>query len=418
MSTFPAQKVKPAPSKKIMFFISSREIGGVETALLNLLNAWPDKSDEFSVWCNKGYKGKDLYKRLKVRCEAISFPSFHEICDVINGSRLPYILKAAGKCIVKMSMGGIFCASVAYFVKRLKKSRFDIVFSDNGGYPAAELCLALIIASKIAGVSRRFLMINSCPAPRSRYFKFMEGAFDTLISRAATNIITISHACAGQLERLRFHGIKINVIYNGISAVRTDKRALPEKRNILGIGENEIIIGVIGDYEELKGHESLMRAFLSLAGAYPQAKLVFIGSAGYAYSKYLRNLAKSLNIQGRVVFTGYLESAWEFIECFRVLVLPSIAYEGFGMVLLEAMLYKKPMIGTNIGGVPEVIGDAGLVVEPGAPGELAGALARLLDDPRLCDELGKKGFMRLNKEFTAAMMAEKYFSLTRSEEIR
>jgi L-malate glycosyltransferase len=258
------------------------------------------------------------------------------------------------------------------------------------------------------------LIIHSCASPRKFPFQPLERLLDKVVSKSSSEIITISNACAIQLQDLRFHDRKLKVIYNGISAVRTDRMSLEDKRNTLGVEEGAEIIGLIGDYEELKGHESLMRAFLEISGKYPHAKLVFIGSDGYAYSKYLKSLTKTLNIDDRVIFTGYLENAWEYLECFKILVLPSIAYEGFGMVLLEAMLYKKPVIGTYIGGIPEAIGDAGYIVKPNAYKELADAIDRLLRNPDLCDQLGEKGFIRLNNKFTASRMAKEYFELTRA----
>ncbi|MCX5681354.1 MAG: glycosyltransferase family 4 protein, partial [Candidatus Omnitrophica bacterium] len=112
-------------------------------------------------------------------------------------------------------------------------------------------------------------------------------------------------------------------------------------------------------------------------------------------------------------FTGYLKNAWEYIECFDVLVLPSVAHEGFGLVLLEAMLYKKPVVGTKMGGIPEVIGDVGYIVSPKVSAELTDVIGRLLKNPQLCNMLGEKGFMRLKERFTADRMAKEYFELTR-----
>jgi glycosyltransferase involved in cell wall biosynthesis len=400
--------------KKILFFIQSQEIGGVETSLLNLLGSWPEKADEFTIWCNKSYKGKDIYKRFNIDCQVIAFPTFHELCRLIDPFKLPGILKMIFKVAVSLSMCVVFPVSVFFFYRKLKKQHYDIIFSDNGGYPAAELCLSIIIASKISGIGKRFLLINSCPSPRRFVFGLLHWLLDKMVSVSCSEIVTISNACAAQLQNYRFKDKKVKVIYNGISPVRTDKLSLNKKRNILGIHESNEIIGLIGDYERLKGHESLMRAFVDVSSNYPQAKLVLIGSDAYPYSEYLKNLAKTLNIEDRVIFTGYLENAWEYIECFKIVVLPSIAYEGFGMVLLEAMLYKKPVIGTKVGGIPEVIGDAGYIVNPNAYQELSNAIVLLLRDSNLCNEFGERGFARLKNKFTASRMAREYFDLTRA----
>ncbi|MCX5712160.1 MAG: glycosyltransferase family 4 protein [Candidatus Omnitrophica bacterium] len=344
----------------------------------------------------------------------ISFPTFQELNIFIEAKEMPEMFKILFKALIRLPMCVIFWVSVGYFINKLINKKYDVLFSDNGGYPAAELCLSIMIAGKITGINKRLLIINSCPSPRKAPFQLLEWVLDSSVSWASSEIITISQAAADQLKNLRFPGRELKVIYNGIFVRRMDTKSLEEKRKNLGVQAGNEVIGVIGDYEKLKGHESLMRAFLLILEKYPQAKLVFIGSDAYEYSKYLKELALSLHLEGHVIFTGYLNNASEYIECFNMLILPSIAYEGFGMVLLEAMLYQKPVIGTSIGGIPEVLGDAGLIVKPGSCQELARAIDLLLTDPALCKGLINKGFNRLNMMFTASRMANEYFNLTQS----
>jgi glycosyltransferase involved in cell wall biosynthesis len=160
-------------------------------------------------------------------------------------------------------------------------------------------------------------------------------------------IITVSDACRQKLKEMRFSNADIRVIHNGIGERREDSLTLNEKHRRLGLGADDSVIGAIGDYEPLKGHEYLIRAFAELAPAHPRAKLILIGSDAFEHAQRLKDLTRELGLQEKVKFTGYLPRAWEFMECFQVLVLPSVAFEGFGLVALEAMLYKVPVVGTR-----------------------------------------------------------------------
>jgi glycosyltransferase involved in cell wall biosynthesis len=129
------------------------------------------------------------------------------------------------------------------------------------------------------------------------------------------------------------------------------------------------------------------------------------------------HLASDLGIADRVVHARGV-SREELPLYYRdadVFVLPSVWLEAFGLVLAEAMASGTPVIGSRIGGIPYVIGDAGLLVEPGDVGGLAAALRKVLDDPVLALELGARGRQRVLQEFTwsrtAARTLEAYADL-------
>ena len=82
------------------------------------------------------------------------------------------------------------------------------------------------------------------------------------------------------------------------------------------------------------------------------------------------------------------------------------------MVLLEAMLYKKPVIATRVGGIPEVLGDTGIIVEPGDDQQIARAIKQILNNKDLAKNMGEKGYHRLRNEFQAERMAQKHYSFT------
>jgi glycosyltransferase involved in cell wall biosynthesis len=91
----------------------------------------------------------------------------------------------------------------------------------------------------------------------------------------------------------------------------------------------------------------------------------------------------------------------EYYQKSNVLVLPSLS-ESFGMVLLEAMACKKPVIGSNVGGIPYVIDNDqnGLLVPPKDPQALADAIIKILTNPQLAKKMGEEGYEKVMKNFT------------------
>lgn len=402
-------------SKKILFFYCSREIGGVDTVLVNLIKTWPDKNDHLEVWLNKGHKGMHLYDVLGVDLKQVHLMTTGDINFISSKSSITSNFYQA--CCKLRKLAGIlkfpiFLYSTIIFYFKLTKDRFDVVFSHNGGYPAAELNLSFVAAAKLAGIKKVFLVVHNNATISRAPFRFLDRILDTLIDHSCSKIISVSSSSAKQLQITRFlTAKKIDFIYNGIIAERTAHVSLIDKMKRLNLGSEGKIIGSIGDYEERKGHEYLIRAFYQIKDEFPGSKLVIIGSRAFTHTISLNKLIRDLHLEQMVFLTGYIDFAWEYIECFDVFVFPSISYESFGMGLLEAMLYKKPIIATNVGGIPEVLADTGIIVEPNDPQQLACAIREVLNNRALAGDMAKKGYDRLINVFKAGDMAEKYHNL-------
>jgi len=114
-------------------------------------------------------------------------------------------------------------------------------------------------------------------------------------------------------------------------------------------------------------------------------------------------MCKNLGIKRNVEFKGSIigRKLVEYYQKSNVLVLPSLS-ESFGMVLLEAMACKKPVIGSNVGGIPYVIDNDqnGLLVPPKDPQALADAIIKILTNPQLAKKMGEEGYEKVMKNFT------------------
>jgi glycosyltransferase involved in cell wall biosynthesis len=133
--------------------------------------------------------------------------------------------------------------------------------------------------------------------------------------------------------------------------------------------------------------------------------LAIVGEAIYQNSDmYKRKIllkANSVGLKDIIIFTGFRENIPEMLSSFDIFVLPSRS-EGFGRVNLEAMAMGKPVVSTNVGGIPEVVsnGVTGILVEPGNSKALSHAIMRLLNDPPLRESMGREGRKRVEQYFT------------------
>ncbi len=160
---------------------------------------------------------------------------------------------------------------------------------------------------------------------------------------------------------------RIRVIYSALDASRLNPEGKERVRDKYGFSD-EFVFGVVANYSQYKGHELLLEAFARVKNR-GKALLVFVGRN----TEKLEKRAEELGILDRVKLLGFREDAHRMIEAFDCLVVPSLK-ESFPNVAIEAFFYKTPVIGTDVGGVPELLSDGrGIVVKPQAEA-LAGAM--------------------------------------------
>ena len=157
--------------------------------------------------------------------------------------------------------------------------------------------------------------------------------------------------------------------------------------------DGELRVGFVGTLEPRKGVIDLIRAADSFLGRHPEATLTLIGGppprdeGGYAAQ--LREAAGSVTGHDRIVFRGHVPNAASEIARLDLLVIPSHA-EPMASVTGEAAAAGVPVVATSAGGLPEGVRDGGLIVPPGDPAALAGAINSLLESPDRRRELGRR----------------------------
>lgn len=189
---------------------------------------------------------------------------------------------------------------------------------------------------------------------------------------------------------------RVVVIHNGVDTGRfkpsNDGSKVRERHGLDG-KKVVLFVGALTRWHAYKGLDNLIRAFSTVAGKDPDARLLVVGGGELAAAN--AELAKSLGIWNKVTFAGTVPDALlpSYYAACDLFVLPSRdRSEGYGLALLEAMATGKPVIGSQVGGIPEVInnGVTGLLVSPNQPVELATAILALLSDGRRRLSLGAK----------------------------
>jgi hypothetical protein len=207
------------------------------------------------------------------------------------------------------------------------------------------------------------------------------------------HIVTVSEfSRLDIMEALRVPADRVSVVYNGIAAPQDSagggrqlKETLPGK------------IVYVGRRDPYKNIDGLIRAFAALRGRVPFATLRIVGAADGRYRDAER-LAATLRLGSAVEFSGYLDEA-SLDMAYRqaaVLVFPSF-YEGFGLPPLEAMARGVPVVASNRASIPEILGDAALLVDPADVTAMAAAITRVLTDRELAENLAASGLRQVKK---------------------
>ncbi|MBI4709099.1 MAG: glycosyltransferase family 4 protein [Candidatus Portnoybacteria bacterium] len=221
-------------------------------------------------------------------------------------------------------------------------------------------------------------------------------------AKKADKIIAVSESTKQDLVDL--YGIspeRIKVVYSGVDKELKDlNNTMPEER-VLEIREKynlpDKFILYFGTIEPRKNIAGLIRAFELAKGKNSQLEdfyLVIAGAKGWLCEDIFQ-AARNCRYASQIIFTGFIETQDKvyLYDLASLLVYPSF-FEGFGFSPLEAMACGVPVITSNTSSLPEVVGDAALMIDPYNIGELAWAINEVLADPELKEELIERGFHR------------------------
>lgn len=363
---------------KVLYLVEDFKLGGLERIVQTLFCGIDRTQYSSSLWCIAS--GGLLADQLVDKGEALTILNLKSYYNILNIVRLAYMIRKGGFHIVHTS---------GYFANTM-------------GRIAAFIARTPVILAHVQttywGFNKRNILI------------------ERVLSNVSDKIICCSEAV--KCFVVNHEGIKADkviTLYNGIPDVHN-----PHLGSYEGINGDSFRMIIIGSLVANKGHYYLLKAIEIIWRHNKQLTLDIVGD-GPLKTKLL-DCASSLKISGVTNFRGFVDddTSTKLLSQSHVLVTPSIEREGLPTVILEAMSRSKPVIGSNVGGIPELIEDGitGFIVNPADVDDLASALNNLIYDEELRRRMGEAGRKKYEERFDARIMIREIENLYQSLLIR
>ncbi len=410
--------------QKICFFMEQFGLGGTDVQLANLISYWPDQADDIHYITNAGNKGMGFFDSLNKRpCKktVINLRSRGYFLRMLSDSVFPKAVKSALNVLLVLMRYPLFMMDVFRLSLVIRREKFDIIVANNGGYPGSDSVRAMLFAAFLCRVPRRYLLVHHKAEKPHPCLIPVEFLLDKMIQVIIHGFIVVSNATGRALIENRFFTGKVNVIHNGIEDKKPTGHGINLRREYR-IDARKKIIGLMANVEPHKGHAVLIDAIPDILNACPDVHFLFIGSLFNAnwdrlWADHVIQLIKDKGLEPVVTLTGYLDGhPLDLIAQFDIVTMPTTDFEGFGIVLAEAMILKKPVVASAVGAIPEVIvdGESGILVPPSDAGKLSKAIVSLLVDEDKRSSMCNNARFRYEENFTAEIMARKYYNLLKN----
>ncbi|MGB5208958.1 MAG: glycosyltransferase family 4 protein [Gammaproteobacteria bacterium] len=254
---------------------------------------------------------------------------------------------------------------------------------------------------------------RGCPVVLSRRVTNPEHRWLAPIKyRLYDRVITISRAIAAELERAGVPAEKIRVVHSAAPPARFPVWERSRFLQEFGLSEGARVVGMAAQFIRRKGHADLLAALPEVLQERPDVHVLLFGQGPLEDS-----IVQEIHDRGmapRVQAVGFRADLDAFLSHIEILVHPALD-EGLGVILLQASAAGVPVVSTSVGGIPEIIRDGknGVLVPPGDSPALAAALAWLLDDSGLHDQMSRTGPGIVADEFSLEAMVDGNLSVYR-----
>ena len=288
-----------------------------------------------------------------------------------------YIISMTREIELKKDIKAIFKVR-----KVLKQVKPDIVYLHSSKAGAiGRIALAFNFCAKILYNAHGWYFNAQISEKKKKIFALIE----KILAVKTNKIINISKSEYDSALRWKIAPErKMCIIENGIdfSKFQNSDGLRTETRKKYDIKDEEIVIGVVGRLSEQKDPMTMIKAFELLAKEKNNIKLMYVGSG--ELEEEVIKYAKEKNILEKIMITGWVNNVEKYIPAFDIAVLPS-KWEGFGLVLIEYMACNKPIVGTNLGGIADIVKDNenGLLCNPNDYMDLHEKLKFLIDNKEL-----------------------------------
>ena len=260
------------------------------------------------------------------------------------------------------------------------------------------------IAAKLAGVPHIVRTVHGLREPLTGWQRLKYAVYETLDTMMlrwfADRVIAVSHRMAGALIAGGYKASQVTTIHNGLDLRNVAPCRDPEEiKRELGLNGASIVIGTAGRLSPVKGLDHFLRAARLILDQQPGARFVIAGDGPLDHE--LKALASQLRLDDACSFLGARADVKDVMSAMDVFVLPSLN-EGLPMAVLEAMALAKPVVVSNVGGLPEVIQhrESGVLVPPADDGVLARACLELANDREWARRMGAQAKRVVEREFS------------------
>ncbi len=223
-----------------------------------------------------------------------------------------------------------------------------------------------------------------------------------------SRIVTVSNSVRATLLECGVAPQKVETIYHGtdVAAFQKTDYAPDEARRRLGVPDGHLAVGIVGRIAPEKGHKFLLDAARRIGDRYP-LRVVVIGDGPDETA--MRVAAQEMGLSDKVIFTGFLEDVNNAMLGLDMVVVPSTWDEPCSAVVQQAMALSRPVIGTQVGGTPEMVQDGltGLLVPPSDAPALADAIATLAGDAFARRRMGEASRARVLSLFSLDVMTDR-----------
>ncbi|MFH1062926.1 MAG: glycosyltransferase [Candidatus Omnitrophota bacterium] len=347
----------------VVHIVEDLKTGGLEKIIASIATGLDKETFNLKVWCLS--RGGEIYDELQSKAVEI------ENLDMKSPRNPLFLLSLCSK---------------------FKKNKIDIVHTH--GYTATTIGR---LTAFLSGVKVIIAHIHSTYYNYNKKQLIIEKIFSLFTKK----IICCSKAVAEFVkENEKINPLKIQVIYNGIDVNKFEVVSSIKKQE-----NKRFTVGCVASLVEHKGHKYLLEAAKEVLDTLPdKVRFMLVGDG--VLRKQLEKQVRNLGIAEYVSFMGNVKNIEALISTFDIAVLASCEREGLGIALLEAMAGGIPVIGTNVGGIPEIIENKknGLLVKPYDSKSIAQAIIMMCNDWDKTKLMGEKARLTVEKKFSKEVM--------------
>lgn len=362
----------------ILFATDNVQLGGGETSLLALIDSLDRNIFKPMVLCSS--KGPLTQKLIEKEVEVIVTK--------------PWKIRRFLKIFIYMTP-----LTLIRLFQILKRNKVHIVHIYS-----CSILYFLGAAAHLAGIP----IVYTCHSWERPKYKLHAKLHDIFLNLFVDKIICV---CSKVRNSLESSGIirreKLDTIYLAVDLSKFDSNISGQRiRQEFNIAPQAPVIGFIGRFQPVKGHKYFLEAVREVIKSISDLKCLIVGEQLFykggdgTYRQEIKDISNKLGLYNNVIFTGFRQDIPEILATIDLFVSASLL-ESFGVVLIETMAMRKPVIATNIGGPTDIVENnrTGFLVPPGDAAALAKAIISLLNDKMKMKKMGFLGRKRVERHF-------------------